>query len=94
LTVLYRLFVATLWLALTNGIIFTPDPNPLVAGDKNFSLTFTLEAGNPQLQYEGMLTLEGFEGLPTIYQFHLDFQNHEQETLTAADLNIPFAVLG
>jgi hypothetical protein len=37
-----------LWLTVINGVVFTPAPDPLVAGGVDYNLTFTLEAGDPQ----------------------------------------------
>jgi hypothetical protein len=68
----YSLFVVTLWLALINGIIFTPDPSPLMAGDANYSLTFTPEAGDP-LKLEMTLTsMEPDIETSVLFQLHFN----------------------
>ena len=81
---LYRLFVVTLWLTFINGITFMPDPNPLVAGEANYSLTFTRETGDPQ---DLEATFVG-KGLLTM-TFPIRFQNQSQ-IFYPADSNLAF----
>jgi hypothetical protein len=63
-----------------------PAPNPLVAGDADYSLTFTLEAGDPQ---DLSLDLQSEEGIVKFPPLH--FNGQQSQTFEAKKFHLfPF----
>jgi hypothetical protein len=91
---LHRFFIFAPWLTLINGILFTSVPNPLVAGDMNYSVTFTRQEGDPQDFHNVTITVEGV----VLFQFPLHFHGNQPKTIHAghseiAQLVVPGYVL-
>jgi hypothetical protein len=67
---LRRFFAIASWLAVADGTLrLTTDPNPLVAGEKNYTLIFTRDSGDPQ-DFDNVALLLGGA---VVTQFPLNF---------------------